>query len=58
MEHGRLVDQGPPAELDPVAAEAYHVVITLIAEELGPEPGETAFYRERRFERSFKRRLA
>ncbi len=39
-------------------AEAYHVVITLIAEELGREPGETAFYRERRFERSFKRRLA
>ena len=39
-------------------AEAYHVVITLVAEELGPEPGETAFYRERRFERSFKRRLA
>jgi len=39
-------------------AEAYHVVITLIAEELGPEPGETAFYRERRFERSLKRRLA
>ena len=39
-------------------AEAYHVVITLIAEELGPEAGETAFYRERRFERSFTRRLA
>ena len=39
-------------------AEAYHVVITLVAEELGPEAGETAFYRERRFERSFPRRLA
>jgi hypothetical protein len=39
-------------------AEAYHVVITLTAEELGPEAGETAFYRERRFERSFPRRLA
>ena len=38
--------------------EAYHVVITLIAEELGPEPGETGFYRERRFERTFPRRLA
>jgi predicted acyl esterase len=39
-------------------AEAYHVVITLVAEEIGPEPGEAAFYRERRFEHVFPRLLA
>ena len=39
-------------------AEAYHVVITLVAEELGPGAAETAFYRERRWERVFPRLLA
>jgi predicted acyl esterase len=39
-------------------AGSYHVVITLVAEELGLEPGDAGFYRERRFERVFPRLLA
>lgn len=37
---------------------AYHVVVELVAEELGAEQDQAAFRRERRFERTFPRRLA
>jgi hypothetical protein len=39
-------------------ASTYHVVVELIAEELGPELDQTSFRRERRFERAIPRRLA
>ncbi len=39
-------------------AAAYHVVVDLVAEELGAAAGVTPFRRERRFERSFPRHLA
>ena len=39
-------------------AMSYHVVIELVAEELGAEPDQAAFRRERRFERTFPRNLA
>ncbi len=39
-------------------ADAYHVVIDLVAEEVGPAPGVEPFRRERRFERRFPRHLA
>ena len=39
-------------------AEAYHVVIELVAEEVTPAPGVEPFRREQRFERSFPRHLA
>jgi predicted acyl esterase len=39
-------------------AGAYHLVLELVAEELGAEAEDATFYRERRFERTFPRRLA
>ena len=39
-------------------AVAYHVVVELLAEELGSDPGVTPFRRERRFERTIPRHLA
>ena len=39
-------------------ADAYHVVIDLVAEEIGPAQGGEPFRRERRFERRFPRHLA
>jgi len=39
-------------------ATAYHVVVELVAEELGPDADATPFRRNRRFERSFPRHLA
>ena len=39
-------------------AVAYHVVVELVAEELGSDPGVTPFRRERRFERRIPRHFA
>ena len=39
-------------------ADAYHVVIDLVAEELGAEAEDATFHRERRFERTYPRFLA